>query len=143
MANNEVKFAGTIIEVNDEVVAKVTSFSRALTISEENVTGSEDVIPGSDVLHEQFVAISVGETASVEGIAIESAGEGPDDGQSELRDAAEAGEIVTMTWTKLTGYGQKLTGFFTAYNEVGSVSAVYRFTGTFRVNSKEDVVPGS
>ena len=140
---SEVKFGNTILEVNNEVVGKVTSFARALTVSEEDVTGSEDVIPGSNVLHQQFVSIAVGETATIEGITMESQAEGPDVGQSELRDAAEAGDIVTITHTKNTGYGQTLTGFFTAYNESGSTTAVYRFTGTFRVNSKVDIVPGS
>ncbi len=138
----EVKFAGTIIEVEDEVVAKVTSFTRSLSISEEDVTGAEDVIAGTDVLQQQFVSIAVGETASVEGVAIEDAG-GPDAGQSELKDAAEVGATVVLKQTRNTGYGKALTGFFTSYEETGSTSGVYRFSGTFRVNEKVDVVPGS
>ncbi len=138
----EVKFAGTIIEVDDEVVAKITSFTRTLTINEEEVTGAEDVIPGSDILQQQFVSVSMGETATVEGIAIEDAG-GLDDGQSELRDAAETGAIVVMRHTRNTGHGHALTGFFTAYEESGSVAGVYTFSGTFRVSEKSDVSPGS
>lgn len=138
----EVKFAGTIIEVEDEVVAKVTSFSRSLSINEEEVTGAEDVIPGSDILQQQFVSVSMGETASVEGIAIEDAS-GLNAGQSELRDAAETGAIVVLRHTRNTGYGHALTGFFTAYDESGSVSGVYTFSGTFRVTDKSEITPGS
>ncbi len=138
----EVKFAGTIIEVQDEVVAKVTSFSRSLDIAEEDVTGAEDVIAGTDVLQLQFAAISVGETVDLEGIAIEDAS-GPDAGQSELKDAAESGAEVVMKHTRNTGYGKQYTGFFTSYEENGDTSGVYRFSGSFRVNEKEDITPGS
>lgn len=139
---SEVKFGGTIIEVDDEVVAKITSFSRNVSVSEEDVTGAEDVIDGSDVLQQQFVSIAVGETASLEGISIEDE-TGLDSGQSELKDAAESGASVTVKHTKNNGYGQILTGFFTSYEESGSTSGVYRFSGSFRVNSKVEVVPGS
>ena len=75
----EIKFAGTVIEIDNEVVAKITSFERSVSVSEEDVTGSEDVVVGTDVLHQQFVAVAVGETATVEGIAIEDDA-GPDSG---------------------------------------------------------------
>lgn len=140
---NEVKFARTVIQVDNEVVAKVTSFTRSVEISEEDVTGSEDYIPGTNVLHQQFVSIAVGETAEVEGIAIESASTGLDDGQSELRDAAESGQEVTLRHTRNTGYGHLMTGFFTSYEESGSTSEVYKFKGSFRVNTKVEIRPGS
>lgn len=138
-----VKFAGTIVEVQDQVVAKVTSFNRSVTVSEEDVTGSEDVVAGTDVLQGQFEAIKVDETAAVEGIAIETAEAGEDEGQSELKEAAEAGDTVVMRQTRNTGYGYALTGFFTAYNETGATSGTYKFNGTFRVNSKTRITPGS
>lgn len=138
----EVKFANTVIEIDSEVVAKITSFSRSVSISEEDVTGAEDVMPGSDILHQQFISIAMGETASVAGIAIED-DNGPDAGQSALREAAETGAIVTLKHTRNTGYGEILTGFFTSYEESGSTSGVYKFTGTFRVNSRTPIVPGS
>ena len=140
---SEVKFAGTVIEVDNEVVAKVTSFERSVSISEEDVTGSEDVVStGSDVLRQKFVAIAVGETATLEGIAVEDAA-GPDAGQSALAEAAENGDEVVLSQIRNTGHGHLLTGFFTAYSETGSTAGVYRFNGTFRVNSKAVVVPGS
>lgn len=140
---NEVKFAKTQIQIDGEVVAKITSFTRSVEISEEDVTGSEDYIAGTDVLHQQFVSISVGETAEVEGIAIESASSGLDDGQSDLRDAAESGQSVVMRHVRSTGYGYSMTGFFTSYEESGSTSEVYKFKGSFRINSKTEIVPGS
>lgn len=140
---NEVKFARTQIQVDNEVVAKITSFSRSVEISEEDVTGSEDYIPGTNVLHQQFVSIAVGETAEIEGIAIESSAAGLDDGQSELRDAAEAGQEVTLRHTRMTGYGYTMSGFFTSYEESGSTSEVYKFKGSFRINSKTEITPGS
>lgn len=138
----EVKFAGTVIEIQDEVVAKVTSFNRSLSISEDDVTGAEDVIVGTDVLQQQFVPIAVGETAAIEGVAIED-GSGLDAGQSELKNAAEQGDIVSLRHVRNTGFGVLLTGFFTAYDETASTSGVYRFSGTFRVNSKVAITPGS
>jgi len=140
---NEVKFANTIIKVQSETVAKVTAFTKSCEISEEDVTWSEDFIAGTDVLHQQYVSIAVGETADVEGVAIESALTGLDDGQSELRDAAEHGETVTMQYTRFTGYGYTMTGFFTSYEESGSTSEVYKFKGSFRINSKVEIKPGS
>ena len=139
----EVKFARTVVQVSNETVAKVTSFTRSVEISEEDITGSEDYIPGTNVLHQQFASIAVGETAEIEGIAIESSSAGLDDGQSELRDAAEAGETVTIRQTRHTGHGHTLTGFFTAYEESGSTSEVYKFKGTFRINTKVRITPGS
>jgi len=138
----EVKFGNTIIEIDDVVVAKVTSFGRTVSISEEDITGAEDVVEGVDVLHLVFTAIAVGETASLEGIAMES-DTGLDVGQSDLRDAAESGTEVVLRHTRNTGYGHAFTGFFTSYGETGSTTGVYRFTGAFRINSKVEITPGS
>jgi len=138
-----IKFANTVVEVESQVVANVTAFNRNISVSEENITGSEDVVVGQDVLQSEFASIAVEETATIEGVAIEDSGTGLDVGQSELRDAAETGATVTVTHTRSTGYGWSLSGFFTAYAETGSTAGVYRFSGTFRVNSKTEIVPGS
>ena len=141
--DNEVKFAGTQVTVDNEVVAKVTSFNRNVSVKEENITGSEDIVPGTDVLHEMFTAISISETANVEGIAIETRANGLDDGQSELKDAVESGKVITMRTVKNTGYGWSLSGFFTSYDESGDTSGVYKYKGAFRVNAKTEITPGS
>lgn len=139
----EVKFANTRVYVDNEFVSKITSFKRASSISEENVTGAEDYIPGTNVLGEVYASISVGQTAEVEGIAQESAASGPDDGQAEMRDVAESGAECTIRAIKNTGYGYNMTGFFTNYEEMGSTSEVYKWKSTFRINSKEEITPGS
>jgi len=139
----EVKFAGTTVLVEGLVLAKVTAFNNDTSISEEDVTGAENVIPGTDVLHGEFTPIAVNETAAIEGITIETPLAGRDVGQSELKDAAEKGKIITIRRVRNTGYGEILNGFFTAYNETGDVSGVYKFKSTFRVNSKTEIVPGS
>lgn len=139
----EVKFAGTVVTVAAEIVAKVTSWKRNLSIDEEDITGSEDVIPGTDVLHKEFTPIAVGETAEVEGVSIETNQAGLDSGQSELKDAASSGQIVEVRHTKNNGYGDVLSGFFTSYEESGSTTETYKFKGTFRVNSRTAIAPGS
>ena len=140
--SDEIKFANTVITVDSEVVAKITSFNRSLSVAEEDVTGAEDVVVGTNILQQQFVPISIGETAALEGISIEDAA-GPDDGQSELKTAAEAGTIVVLQQVRNTGFGTALSGFFTAYEETGSISSVYKFRADFRVTSKAAVTPGS
>lgn len=130
----EIKFACTEIMINSEIVAKVTSFRRSLSIDEEDITGAEDAMAGCEILHKEFAAVAIDETASIEGIAISA-----DTGQSELADAAEAGETVTLTHTKPDGTGWVMSGYFTSYEETGSTSSIYRFSADFRVNSKEAV----
>jgi hypothetical protein len=139
----EVKFANTIIKVGTEVVAKITGFKRNVEVKEEDVTGSSDYIAGTDVLHEQFVGIAVGENAEMEGIAIESRATGMDTGQADLRDAAETGEIVTVEYKRYTGYGYTMTGFFTSFEENGGKAEVYKWKAKFRINSKVEITPTS
>lgn len=139
----EVKFAGTYIMVNGEIVAKVTSFERNVSVDEEEITGSEDRKAGTDILGKQFTPIAAGETAAMEGITIETAANGLDDGQSELKDAAENGDIVVVRHVKPNGYGHSLTGFFTEYSEKASTTETYKYKSTFRVNEKVEITPGS
>lgn len=139
----EVKFAGTAIYIDNELVAKVTSWKRDVSTAEENITGSEDYIPGTDVLHEQYSPISVGESAEVEGISIEKRTTGLDDGQSELKDAGESGKIITVRHVKNNGYGEICVGFFTKYEESASTTESYKFKGSFRINSVTRITPGS
>ena len=139
----EIKFGNTSIRVQNEVVAKVTKWSKGVSIDEEDITGSEDVIAGTNVVHKQFTPVAVGETAEMEGISIEDADTGRDDGQSELYDAATQGQIVTVRHVKNTGYGDLLTGFFTAYDENASTAETYKWKGSFRVNTITPIVPGS
>lgn len=144
MSVKEIKFAGTIVSIGDDAltakpVGKVTAFNRAVTIGEADVTGSEDLVEGGDVVRDTFVSIRVGETATAEGIALAS-----DEGQSELKAAVDTGATVTLRHTYPDGSGQELTGFFTAYNENGGLSGgVYTWSGTFRINSKTPITAGA
>jgi hypothetical protein len=140
---NTVKFAGTTITVDGELVAKITKFGDSTSISEEDVTGSEDYIPGTNVLRNQFTPISVDETVDIEGIAIETNDDGPDIGQSDLKDAAKTGQQVVIRHVKHTGYGSSFTGFFTSYEEEGDKGQTYKFKGSFRANQVSEITPGS
>lgn len=140
---NEIKFAKTIVKVGGYIVAKVTSWTDTAETSEENITGAEDYIAGTDVLREQYTSISVGQTAEMEGIAIEDPTTGRDDGQSALKEAAKSGEIVELVKTNFNGFGYTYSGFFTNYEESASSSEVYKWTGSFRINSEAEITPGS
>ncbi|KQL57405.1 MULTISPECIES: hypothetical protein [Bacillaceae] len=135
----EKKFAGTRVEVNEQVVAKLTSFTHSLEVEEADVTGLGDTVDGGGVFRQKFIAASVGETVSMEGIALLD-----DDGQSELKRVSELGQEAVIKHTDSTGSGYALTGFFTTYEEEGSVSeGVYTFSGEFRVNTKEAITEES
>jgi len=139
----EVKFAGTTVLVEGLILAKVTTFNNDTNISEEDVTAAENIIAGTDVLRNEYVPIAVNETATIEGITIETSTAGRNIGQSELKASADKGQMITIRRVRNTGYGDILYGFFTSYSETGDVSGVYRFKSTFRVNSKTDIIPGS
>lgn len=140
---NEIKFAKTVVKVNGYVVAKVTSWTDSAETSEEDITGAEDYIAGTDILREQYTPISVGQTAEMEGIAIEDPNSGRDDGQSALKTAAKSGEIVELIKTNFNGFGYTYSGFFTSYEESASSSEVYKWKGSFRINGEVEVTPGS
>lgn len=140
---DEIKFGNTVVQVDNEIVSKVTSFNTKTDVSEEEITGSEDVVAGTNVLFSKFTAIKVGKTADMEGIAIESSSAGRDDGQSELQDAVDTGKLVTVRCTRNTGYGWLLSGFFTSYEEGADTSGVYKWKASFRVNQKTEITPGS
>jgi len=139
----EVKFGNTVVEIDDVVIAKITSWTASSEISEEDVTGSEDVVAGSNVLSQVYTPIAVSKTCEVEGIVIESESVGRDYGQSALKTAADSGKMVTVKETRNTGHGNASTGFFTSYEESASTSEVYKFKGTFRVNETTPITPGS
>lgn len=129
---SEKKFAGTRVEVNGQIVAKLTSFTHSLEVEEADVTGLGDTVEGGGVFRQKFIAASVGETVSMEGIALLE-----DDGQSELKRVSELGQEAVIKHTDASGSGYALTGFFTTYEEEGSVSeGIYTFSGEFRVNTK-------
>ena len=135
----EEKFAGFVVKVDDVTVAKITSITmNNLTISESDITGSEDVVPGGDILAQKFASIAVNETANVEGIVWVG-----DAGQSDLKTAAKQGAEVELSAVNAHGNGHALTGFFTSYQESRGTGDVAKFTAAFRANENEAIVNGS
>jgi hypothetical protein len=128
--------AGTLIYVDGLPVAKVNSFTRTREVSEEDVTGFEDVQGDApeqiNVL--QFISVAVGETASLAGISIED-----DAGQDALNSAADSGKIIVIRQETQAGSGYELTGFLTNFEETGDIPGTYTWTANFRVNSKSKI----
>jgi len=133
------KFAGTVVKVENEVVAKVTSLTTPnLTISTADITGSEDILPGGEILAQKFASIAASEVASIEGIVIIG-----DTGQSELQLAARMGNDVDIEWVGPSGYGALMTGIVTGYQETRGTGDVAKFTASFQVNENTPITPGS
>ena len=131
---SEIKFGGTLVTVDEEVVAKITGITRTTSIAEENIAGAEDVVDGGDIIRETYASISVGETATLEGISISG-----DVGQSAIKDAADKGREAVIEQIFPTGAGYRFTGFFSNVEERGTTTEVYKFNANFRVNSKEEI----
>lgn len=135
----EEKFAGFVVKVDDVTVAKVTSLTmNNLTISEEDITGSEDVVSGGDILAKKFAAIAVDETANIDGIVWVG-----DAGQSALKTAAKQGAVAEVSAVNAQGNGASLEGHFTSYQESRGTGGVAKFSSAFRVNENTPIVAGS
>jgi hypothetical protein len=135
----EEKFAGFVVKVDDVTVAKVTSLTmNNLTISEADITGSEDVVNGGDILAQKFASLAVNEVANVEGIVWVG-----DAGQSDLKTAARQGATVEVSAVNAQGNGASLEGFFTGYQESRGTGDVAKFSSAFRVNENTPIVNGS
>ena len=133
------KFAGAVVKIEDEVVAKVTSFTTPnLTISTADITGSEDILVGGEILAQKFASIAASEVASMEGIVIRG-----NAGQSELQQAARMGNDVDIEWVGPNGYGNIMTGIVTGYQESRGTGDVAKFTASFQVNENTAITPGS
>jgi hypothetical protein len=128
--------AGTLIYVDGLPVAKVNSFTRTREVSEEDVTGFEDVqgTAPEQINVLQFIAVAVGETASLAGISIED-----DAGQDALNSAADSGQVIVIRQETQAGSGYELTGFLTNFEETGDIPGTYTWTANFRVNSKSKI----
>jgi hypothetical protein len=139
MPEQGISFAGTSIEIDGVVVAKITKFEKTTTITSEAVTGSEDVVgtAPNKVQREKRKPVSVGETASIEGIYVTG-----DQGQSDLEDAAKNGDEIVVRQLKQDGQGRLMTGFLEEYKESGAMNGIYTFSSNFFINS-ETAVNGS
>jgi len=136
---NEIQFASSVVKVDGTTVAKVTSINKNSAMSEVDVTGAEDV--SGALVQEQFIPVSIGQTLDLEGISVSGAAAEYEDGQSALIAAAENGTEVVLQVLKPAGYGFDYTGYFTSLREGASAKDVYKWSGSFRVNSKQAVTP--
>lgn len=141
--NAPLQFANAVIKVDTVVVAKVTSIKVNRSLQEVDVTGAEDV--SGALVDEQFLPVSVGTTVDLEGIFVSGLGETVaqrrEPGQADMVTAMEAGTEAVLQVLDANGYGDDFTGYFTGYSDLGAVKDVWKWTGTFRVNSKSAVTP--
>lgn len=126
-------FAGTVVEIDGQVVAKVTSFELSNEIDELEVTGSEDTVgtAPNKISEAQYIASQIARTANIGGISLIT-----DTGQSDIEDAADTGKSVTIRQYNQGGNGYMITGFFTSFTRTGELGSVYTFDSAFRINSK-------
>jgi hypothetical protein len=134
MANR--RFAGTTIKIDSVTVAKITSWGEDNSTAETDVTGAEDIVAGTEILQTKMEPTAISSTVNFAGIEVIG-----DTGQSDVEDAFGEGTQVVITRLYNDGSGYDYTGFLTSYNRTGSIGdAVYKFTSTFRINSKVAVV---
>lgn len=140
MSKVERTSAGLVVKVDDEIVGAITSFGESYNITEEEVSSSEDTVgvAPNKIIRQRFIATSVGHTANVGGVALATEA-GTDTGQSDLKDAVEAGKTVQVSIEDQHDGGKVLTGFFTNYEESAELPNVFRFTASFRVNEEGDL----
>lgn len=130
------RFAGTTIKIDGVSVAKITSWGEDNSTAETDVTGAEDVVVGTEILQTKMEPTAISSTVNFAGIEVIG-----DTGQSDVEDAFGEGTEVVITRLYNDGTGYDYTGFLTSYNRTGSIGdAVYKFTSTFRINSKVAVV---
>src|SRR5690625_1540548 len=129
------KVAGFTATIGTDAIAAILGYEIASEISEEEVAGLEDTVGDPPIISEQYLAQSVGKTASINGIAVVD-----DDGQVAAETAAETGSEVTLEYRYEDDTGYGLTGHFTNFTRTGDKGeATEKFSATFRVNSKTEV----
>lgn len=144
----EYGFASTTVKIGAVAVAKVTGLRLQMNMQEIEVTGAEDV--SGALVNEIWLPVAIGRTLDLDGIAV--AGDGLtgtpqyEAGQELLRDAAETGGSITLEVRKDdpnvggVNKGYDYVGYFTSFSEQGGVKDVYKWSGTFRINSQTEVL---
>jgi hypothetical protein len=131
---NERRVAGFTISDGTNDVGRILGYSLSTEVSEEEVAGLNDTVGDPPIISEQYIATSVGKTASLNGISIIN-----DDGQSAVETAAETGDTMTLEYRYEDGSGYDLEGFFTSHEKTGEKPDTEKFSAEFRVNSKTEV----
>ena len=130
------RFAGTTLKIDTVTIAKITSWGKDSSTAETDVTGSEDIVVGTEMLQTKYEPVAISTTINFGGIEVVG-----DTGQSDVEDAFGEGTEVVISQMYNDGSGWDYTGFLTSYNQTGSVGdAVYKFTAAFRVNSVAAIV---
>lgn len=133
------KVAGFTAALGGDDIAVILGYELATEVSEEEVSGLEDTVGDPPIISEQYMAQSVGKTASINGISVVD-----DTGQSAVETAASTGAVVTLEYRYYDGSGYDLEGFFTNHTRTGDKGeTTEKFSGSFRVNSKTDVPASS
>lgn len=118
-------------------IGRLTTFGHDIEVSEEEVSGSGNTAGDPPIVKEQYVPVSVGETANCGGVSIKD-----DAGEAAIKTAARTGDEVILEHRYEDGTGTNYTGFFTNYSTSGELPNVFRFTAQFRVNDTA-AVPAS
>lgn len=139
MAETERKVAGFTVGDGTDTFANVTNFEKNMSISEEEVSGLADTTSGSPpILKEKYLPVSVGETASLSGVAFggDGSGTGPHSAALEgFETKARQGTIFTLEYRYEDGSGWDIEGFFTEFNYTGDKGeATEKYSGNFRIN---------
>jgi hypothetical protein len=131
----ERRTAGMTVEVDNSLVARLTSFGNSISVSEEMISGAGDTTTEDNAIIEKYIPLSVGETANVGGITLKT-----DVGRAKIEEVIGATEEnVVVKHRYEDGSGTDYTGFFTNFENTGELPNVFRFTAQFRVNSKTAV----
>ena len=132
----EETFAKTTFTIDGQTIPCLTSFSIAKSISEADVSCSDDTVgaEGEEIIKQKFIPTAVGTTASIEGIVHRDVAS-----YDTFETAASTGKIFVLNRTTRSGKSTNYTGYFTDFNESGSLTEVWTFSGTFRVNDEAAV----
>lgn len=132
----EETFAKSTFTIDGQTIPCMTSFSIAKSISEAEVSCSDDTVgeEGEEIIKQKFIPTAVGTTASIEGIVYRDVAS-----YDTFEQAASTGKIFVLNRTTRSGKSTNYTGYFTDFNESGSLLEVWTFSGTFRVNDEVGV----
>lgn len=137
--------AGTVIEIDEDALLIVTSWTESTDITSEEVTGPADTIgeAGQQISFQIMRPVAVGMTYAVQGNVHYSEG-APDPGYEKLLQKRINGGIFSVTSVDQNGYGTEFEAFIEGFERAGSVPGLWTFSADMRaVTVPEDIEPGS
>jgi hypothetical protein len=136
--------AGTVITVDDEALAIVTSMTESRNVEEVEVTGPDDTVGTApdQISFQRYRPISINMTYAIEGFVHYENGT-PNEGYTKLKSATE-GQQIELVVIDQQGYGDSYPGFLTNLEKAGSVPGLWTFTAQLRVTDNPTAItPGS